>query len=232
MKQGNQHALVHNIFMYTVTTVNRHVLKQEEYPRSWWNYFTWLHLMWTTSNFHGKAFMSVKALIQWIRNVFWSIQERWMEGTLCCYAFIRNAMKLTDGSFKCISLNENVWVPNTISLKFVSKCKIDNNKASIQMMAWRLTGDNPLGKISRRVAAIISLRFGLFLFAICCSFLSCYGAGRNVLPFCYRNMKATFKICFFVYLWHRLQKRGHSEDVGWWKLIITLFNLWYSLFIM
>ena len=46
--------------------------------------------------------------------------------------------------FKCIFLNENVWIPIEISLKFVPKDSIDNNPALFQTMAWRRPGDKPL----------------------------------------------------------------------------------------
>ena len=36
-----------------------------------------------------------------------------------------------DDIFKCISLNENVWILNKISLKFVPKGLIDNNLALV-----------------------------------------------------------------------------------------------------
>ena len=37
--------------------------------------------------------------------------------------------------FKCIFLNENIWISNTISLKFVPKGPIDNNTALVQILA-------------------------------------------------------------------------------------------------
>ena len=46
--------------------------------------------------------------------------------------------------FKCIFLNENVWISNTIWLNFVCKCQIDNITALVQITAWRQTGKKPL----------------------------------------------------------------------------------------
>ena len=37
-----------------------------------------------------------------------------------------NGRHLADDIFKCIFLNENVWVPFKISLKFVSEGRINN----------------------------------------------------------------------------------------------------------
>ena len=51
-----------------------------------------------------------------------------------------------DDIFKCIFLNENVWISIKISLKFVSKGSINNIPALVQIMAWRRPGDKPLSE--------------------------------------------------------------------------------------
>ena len=51
-----------------------------------------------------------------------------------------------DDIFKCIFLNENVWMPIKISMKFVPKGPIHNIPALVQIMAWRRSGDKPLSK--------------------------------------------------------------------------------------
>ena len=51
-----------------------------------------------------------------------------------------------DDMFKCIFLNEIVWIPIQISLKFVPKGSINNNPALFQIMAWRRPGDKPLSE--------------------------------------------------------------------------------------
>ena len=51
-----------------------------------------------------------------------------------------------DDTFKCIFLNENVWIPIKISLKFVPKGPINNIPALVQIMAWRRPGDKPLSE--------------------------------------------------------------------------------------
>ena len=38
--------------------------------------------------------------------------------------------------FKCIFLNENVWILIKISLKFLPKCPINNIPSLVQIMAW------------------------------------------------------------------------------------------------
>ena len=49
-----------------------------------------------------------------------------------------------DDIFKCIFLNENVWISIQIWLKFVPKGSVDNKPALVQVMAWRRSGDKPL----------------------------------------------------------------------------------------
>ena len=57
-----------------------------------------------------------------------------------------NRRHVADDIFKCIFLNENVWIPIKISLKFVSKGPINNIPALVQIMAWRRSGDKPLSE--------------------------------------------------------------------------------------
>ena len=48
--------------------------------------------------------------------------------------------------FKCIFLNENVWISITISLKFVPKGPINIIQTLVQIMTWRRPGDKPLSE--------------------------------------------------------------------------------------
>ena len=56
----------------------------------------------------------------------------------------QNGRHFADDMFKCIFLNETVWIPIEISLKFVPKGPFNNNPALFQIMAWRRPGDKPL----------------------------------------------------------------------------------------
>ena len=49
--------------------------------------------------------------------------------------------------FKCIFLNENIWISIQISLKFVPKGPINNIPALVQIMAGRRPGDKPLSEL-------------------------------------------------------------------------------------
>ena len=51
-----------------------------------------------------------------------------------------------DDIFKCIFLNENVWISLEISLKFVPKVRIYNIPSLVLIMAWRRPGDKPLSE--------------------------------------------------------------------------------------
>ena len=56
----------------------------------------------------------------------------------------QNGRHFADEIFKCILLNENVWITIKNSLKFVPKGPINNIPALVQIMAWRRPGDKPL----------------------------------------------------------------------------------------
>ena len=55
----------------------------------------------------------------------------------------QNGHHFPDDFFKCIFLNENIWILIKISLKFVSKGPINNISALVYIMAWRRPGDKP-----------------------------------------------------------------------------------------
>ena len=58
----------------------------------------------------------------------------------------QNGRHFPDNIFKCIFLNENIWIPINISLKFVPKGLIKNIPALVQIMAWRRPGNKPLSE--------------------------------------------------------------------------------------
>ena len=58
----------------------------------------------------------------------------------------QNGRHFPDDIFKCIFLNENVWISIKISLRFVPKGPIDNIPALVQIMAWRRPGNKPLSE--------------------------------------------------------------------------------------
>ena len=58
----------------------------------------------------------------------------------------QNGRHFANDIFKCIFLNENVWIPIEIWMKFVPKGPINNIPALVQIMAWRRRGDKPLSE--------------------------------------------------------------------------------------
>ena len=57
---------------------------------------------------------------------------------------IRNRRHFADDSFKCIFMNENMFISINISLKFIPKGLINYIPALVQTMAWRRPGGKPL----------------------------------------------------------------------------------------
>ena len=58
----------------------------------------------------------------------------------------QNERHFTDDIFKCILLNENVWIMIKKSMKFVPKRPFTNIPALVQIMAWHRPGDKPLSE--------------------------------------------------------------------------------------
>ena len=75
--------------------------------------------------------------------------QPWVGGSWIFFNMLRprqNGRHFPDHIFKCIFLNENVWIPIKISLTFVPKGPINNIPALVQIMAWRRPGDKPLSE--------------------------------------------------------------------------------------
>ena len=70
----------------------------------------------------------------------------------CTDAFIdllkpgQNGRNFADDIFKCIFLNENIWISIKMSLKFVPMGSFNNIPALLQIKAWRRPGDKPLSE--------------------------------------------------------------------------------------
>ena len=58
----------------------------------------------------------------------------------------QNGRHFPDNIFKCIFLNENVWISIKISLNFVPRGPINNIPALVQIMAGSRPGDKPLSE--------------------------------------------------------------------------------------
>ena len=58
----------------------------------------------------------------------------------------QNGCHFADDVFKCIFLNENVWILFKISLNIVPKGPINNIPSLVRIMAWRRPGDKSLSE--------------------------------------------------------------------------------------
>ena len=58
----------------------------------------------------------------------------------------QNGRRFADDVFKCIFLNENIWISIKISLKFIPKDPVNNIPTLVQIMARRRPGDKPLSE--------------------------------------------------------------------------------------
>ena len=58
----------------------------------------------------------------------------------------QNGCHFTDDILMCFFLNENIWIPIKISLKFVPKGPINNIPALVQIMAWHRPGNKTLSE--------------------------------------------------------------------------------------
>ena len=75
-----------------------------------------------------------------------SIQWKWNYLSFNTLRPRQNDRRFADDTFKRIFLNENVRISIKISLKFVPKGPINSNPSSVQIMAWRRSGDKPLSE--------------------------------------------------------------------------------------
>ena len=88
---------------------------------------------WPRSNHHYMSFNHTSTLID-TGILFNTLRQR------------RNGQHFADYIFKCIFLNENVWIVIKFPLKFVPKDRFSNVPALVQIMAWRRPGDKPLSE--------------------------------------------------------------------------------------
>ena len=96
-------------------------------------------------NFHKTIFLFLfhYSLCIWNR-IMTLRQHNSMADILNTLWLRQNGRHFADNIFKCIFLNENIWLWIEISLKFVPKGPINNIPALVQIMAWRRQGDKPL----------------------------------------------------------------------------------------
>ena len=103
-----------------------------------WN-FTWKFQKlkhFHTRRCNGKCFL-------------WNLSQ-FVRVSMCYLNILRprqNGRHFIDNFFKCIFMNENIWISINISLKFVPMCPINNIPALVQIMSWRRPGDKPFSEL-------------------------------------------------------------------------------------
>ena len=86
-------------------------------------------------------------MIVWVRMMqHWLIWTNKSYETLNTLRPRQNGRHFTDNIFKCILLNETVWISIITSLKFAPKSQVDNIPTVVQIMAWWQPGNKPLSE--------------------------------------------------------------------------------------
>ena len=144
----------------------------------------------------------------------------------------QDGRRFPDDTFKRIFLNENVWIPIKISLKFVHKGRINNIPALVQIMAWRRPGDKPLSE-----PMMVSLPLGLdelnlkfelpcrssAILSNTCKWMT---LGLRCLPsFSWENLKNHFQKAIFDLVWRQNDqwtKHCLNSQMGLCKTNVTM----------
>ena len=97
--------------------------------------------------FMGESVSKFKVHLTWCRQAYIGKLSGnmmfWWVNTLMP---TQTGRHFADGIFKCIFLNEIVWISIKISLKFVLKGPVNNIPALVQLMAWHRPGEKPLSE--------------------------------------------------------------------------------------
>ena len=135
----------HGLFIY-VSIYYKSINQVTDFPPSvkMNNWYFWDKICYTCT-FNGR-YSSHKLI--WICYITFICMCLW---SMLCRLHIINSSSpgqsghhFADDIFKCIFLNEKFCIFIRISLKSVPKGPFDNMWASVQVMAWRRTGDKPL----------------------------------------------------------------------------------------
>ena len=105
-------------------------------PPYWAPLWDWTNGQWQTP--HKHVFLPIA-----LRELLRRIQVKNRVNTL---RPIQNGRHFADDVFKCIFLNENVWIVLKISLNIVPWGPISNIPSLVRIMAWRRPGDKSLSE--------------------------------------------------------------------------------------
>ena len=86
----------------------------------------------------------------WLRHTLYLMKCVQFHCILFCFGYVFSSGCVWVSSalniFKCILLNENVWIPIKISLKFVPKGLLNNIPVLDKIMSWHRPGAKPLSE--------------------------------------------------------------------------------------
>ena len=104
-----------------------------------------MHTKWLPTHFRSSANRKWKVSLPTV-GMFTIHTKVWNANAFNTLRPKQNGRHFPHNIFKCIFLNDDVWISKTILLKFVPKGPINNIPALVQIMAWRLPGDKPLSE--------------------------------------------------------------------------------------
>ena len=102
-----------------------------------------------------------------------SVFDEYLEISFNTLRLRQHGCHFPDDIFRCIFLNENIWIGINISLSFVPKGPIDNIPALVQIMAWSQSGDKPLSEpmmVSLPTHICVTLPQWVKIWCNCCLF--------------------------------------------------------------
>ena len=127
----------------------------------------------------------------------------------------QNGRHFPDDIFKCIFVNENVWISLKISLKFVPKVPINNIPALVLIMAWRRPGDKPLSEpmiVSWPTHICVTRQQWVKAMAADATALSVTGQQQQCYWLC--AVWIFLPVCYWNFIYPR-----HLSVEKWWKML-------------
>ena len=123
-------------FFLTTISTEMDSWKAQNFKSTWW-----LCMFITTCHF--LHWNSTLYLLNYVMTTFLILITLWGWDTL---RLRQKGHHFPDNIFKCIFLNENVWISIKISLMFVPEDPINNIPALVQIITWRRPADKPLSE--------------------------------------------------------------------------------------
>ena len=108
-------------------------------------------------NFYER---SIKLLLLCMHHHYWLVRicGKHTETLVNTLRLRQNGRHFADDIFKCIFLNENMWISIGISLNFQPKGPINNIPALVQIMPWHWPGDKPFFEVKSLLTHICVTR--------------------------------------------------------------------------